>query len=112
MATGMDANPQECPCIHCLQGKLKRTPHRSSNTRGAHKLEFLHVDIQGPFDVGNDVSRYSVGIVDDFSQRGWAVPIRTRDALSPLLISFLEQHQRPELRCRRIRLDRGGENMG
>ena len=38
-------------------------------------------------------------------------PVPTRDKLAETLVQYLERYQRPEIRCRRIRLDRAGENI-
>ena len=76
-------------------------------------MELLHIDVAGPFDEGLDGSRYWVTIVDDFT--GWIeiIPIpRRQHFVIESLRFFLDHNERPERKCRRIRLDRISEQVG
>jgi len=109
-----DDAPRE-PCNPCLQGRMVETPHRRSETckRATYAMELLHIDVAGPFEEGLDGSRYWLTIVDDFT--GWVeiVPIpRRQEYVVESLRYFLDHNERPERKCRRIRLDRIPEQVG
>ena len=76
-------------------------------------MEFIHMDAAGPFDEGLDGSRYWLTIVDDWT--GWVeiIPIPRRQGfIIESLCFFLDHNERPERKCRRIRLDRIPEQVG
>lgn len=76
-------------------------------------MEFLHIDVAGPFDEGLDGSRYWLTVVDDFT--GWieivTIPRRQEFVIESLRF-FLDHNERPERKCRRISLDRIPEQVG
>ncbi|CRG92846.1 hypothetical protein PISL3812_09917 [Talaromyces islandicus] len=107
-----DMEPRQ-PCNPCLQGRMIEKPHKSSGKKGEYAMELLHIDVAGPFDEGLDGSRYWLTIVDDFT--GWIeiIPIpRRREYVIESLRFFLDHNERPERKCRRIRLDRIPEQVG
>jgi hypothetical protein len=109
-----DMEPRQ-PCNPCLQGRMTEKPHNRSerNRRGEYPMELLHIDVAGPFDEGLDGSRYWLTIVDDFT--GWIeiIPIpRRQEFVIESLRFFLDHNERPERKCRRIRLDRIPEQVG
>ncbi|KAJ5350210.1 hypothetical protein N7541_007937 [Penicillium brevicompactum] len=103
------------PCNPCLQGRMIERSHRRSRVsrRGEHTMDLLHIDVAGPFDEGLDGSRYWLTIVDDFT--GWIeifpIPRRQHFVIESLRF-FLDHNERPERKCKRIRLDRISEHMG
>ncbi|THC95888.1 hypothetical protein EYZ11_004619 [Aspergillus tanneri] len=118
-----DANPQRLkkqahgvrdmeprrPCNPCPRGRMIEKPHKLSgrSRRGDYAMELLHIGVSGPFDEGLDSSRYWLTIVDDFT--GWIeiIPIpRQQEFVIESLRFFLDYNERPERKCRRIRLDR------
>ncbi|KAJ5654904.1 hypothetical protein N7490_001907 [Penicillium lividum] len=109
-----DMEPRQ-PCNPCLQGRMIEKPHNRSGRsgRGEYTMELLHIDVAGPFDEGLDGSRYWLTIVDDFT--GWIeiipIPRRQEFAIESLRF-FLDHNERPERKCRRIRLDRIPEQVG
>lgn len=107
-----DMEPRQ-PCNPCLQGRMTEKPHSSSNKRGEYAMELLHIDVAGPFNESLDGSRYWFTIVDDFT--GWIeiIPIPQRQGfVIESLRFFLDHNERPERKCRRIRLDRIPEQVG
>jgi hypothetical protein len=109
-----DVAPRQ-PCNPCLQGRMTETPHRRSEAskRSKYAMELLHIDVAGPFEEGLDGSRYWITIVDDFT--GWVeiIPIPQRqEFVVESLRYFLDHNERPERKCRRIRLDRIPEQVG
>ena len=107
-----DTVPSE-PCNPCLQGRMVERPHTRPFRRGQYPMEFLHVDAAGPFDEGLDGSRYWLTIVDDAT--GWIeitpIPQRKEFVIESLKF-FIDHNERPERKCRRIRLDRIPEQVG
>ena len=76
-------------------------------------MELLHIDVAWSFDEGLDGSRYWLTIVDDFT--GWMEIIRIprrQEFVIESLRFFLDYNERPERKCRRIRLDRIPEQVG
>jgi hypothetical protein len=109
-----DSAPRH-PCNPCLQGRMTEKSHRHSNRshKGEYPMELLHIDVAGPFDEGLDGSQYWLTIVDDFT--GWIeiIPIPRRQGfVIESLRFFLDHNERPERKCRRIRLDRIPEQVG
>jgi hypothetical protein len=109
-----DMEPRH-PCNPCLQGRMIERSHSRSrgSRRGEHAMDLLHIDTAGPFDEGLDGSRYWLTIVDDFT--GWIeiIPIpRRQHFVIESLRFFLDHNERPERKCRRIRLDRISEQVG
>ncbi|KAJ5111782.1 hypothetical protein NUU61_001412 [Penicillium alfredii] len=114
-AHGIRDDAPRQPCNPCLQGRMIETPHRRSEAgkRANFAMELLHIDVAGPFEEGLDGSRYWLTIVDDFT--GWVeiVPIlRRQEYVVESLRYFLDHNERPERKCRRIRLDRIPEQVG
>jgi hypothetical protein len=88
-------------------------PHRSTMRKGEYPMDFIHMDAAGPFDEGLDGSRYWLTIVDDWT--GWVeiIPIHRRQGfIIESLCFFLDHNERPERKCRRIRLDQIPEQVG
>ncbi|EDN03770.1 hypothetical protein HCAG_01635 [Histoplasma mississippiense (nom. inval.)] len=109
-----DVEPRQ-PCNPCLQGRMIEKPHGRSgpHRRGEYPMELLHIDVAGPFDEGLDGSCYWLTIVDDST--GWIeiVPIPRRQGfVIESLRFFIDHNERPERKCRRIRLDRIPEQVG
>jgi hypothetical protein len=102
-------------CNPCLQGRMIEKPHNrpGRSRKGGYPMELLHIDVAGPIDEGLDGSRYWLTIVDDFT--GWIeiIPIpRRQEFVIESLRFFLDHNERPERKCRRIRLDRIPEQVG
>lgn len=101
-------------CETCALLKSKEEPHTGKIARGTHKLEVISIDICGPFrDLGSNGEKYWLTIVDNYTSRTWAFPMRSRDSadLVRILRDFLEAWSRPESRCHHIHLDQSGENV-
>jgi hypothetical protein len=107
----MDPPPDNCVCIPCVQGRMKEKPHKKKFKPGTYPLEFIYTDIAGPFPVtGYNQSRYWVTFLDDYTQIAEAYPIARKSEFFRCFQRFIEKYSRPERRCRRVRLDWGGEN--
>ncbi|KAJ5473962.1 hypothetical protein N7475_003528 [Penicillium sp. IBT 31633x] len=109
-----DMEPRQ-PCNPCLQGRMIEKPHNRSgqSRRGEYAMELLHIDVAGPFDEGLDGSRYWLTIVDDFTRWIEIIPIpRRQEFVIESLRFFLDHNERPERKCKRIRLDRIPEQVG
>lgn len=114
MATGMHDIQEDgfCICEACVKGRMKERPHAGKIARGQHPLDLIHIDIAGPFRTpGYDQSRYWVTLLDDCSQWAEVEPVQHRSEVFTSVRNFIERNETPERYCRRIRLDRGGENV-
>ena len=113
LATGVTlTNPgtNSCTCEPCVFGRMKEKPHSSHNTRGAYPMEFVHMDICGPFPfLGNKGERFWATYLDDATQICEVVAVKHKNKAFPLFKQFLAQNERPEKMCHRVRIDPGGE---
>ncbi len=76
-------------------------------------MELLHIDVAGPFNEGLDGSRYWLTIIDDFTAWIEVIPIpRRQEFVIESLRFFLDHNERPERKCRRIRLNQIPEQVG
>ena len=108
---GMRPLPYKCLCKPCVQGRMKGGAHVKPAKPGTAPLEFIHTDIAGPMPVtGIGGKRYWVTFLDDYTQTAEAIPITEKSELFVQFRSYLRRHETPERRCRRLRLDRAGEN--
>ncbi|KAJ5593542.1 hypothetical protein N7537_010446 [Penicillium hordei] len=102
-------------CNPCLQGRMIEESH--SRLRGSrreeHAMNLLYIDVAGAFDEGLNGSRYWLTIVDDFTSWIELIPIPRRQHFVIESLRFvLDHNERPERKCRRIRLDRISEQVG
>lgn len=114
IATGMDDAQEDgrCMCEPCVMGRMTERPHTGTIAPGRHPLDLIHTDVAGPIKVtGHDQSRYWVTCLDDFTQWAEVEPLQHRSQAFSCIRKFIESNELPERRCRRIRLDRGGENI-
>lgn len=112
--TGMDDAQEDgrCMCEPCVKGRMTERPHTGKISPGRHPLDLIHTDVAGPIKViGHDKSRYWVTGLDDFTQWAEVEPLQHRSQAFSHIQRFVERNELPERRCRRIRLDRGGENI-
>lgn len=74
------------PCDDCEAANKKNHNRPSSNSQRATRcLERIFMNICDPFDEGTDECRYFLMIIDDYSRRSWAYPIKTKDQASAML---------------------------
>ena len=114
IATGMDDAQEDgrCMCEPCVMGRMTERPHTGTIAQGRHPLDLISTDVAGPIKVtGHDQSRYWVTCLDDFAQWAEVEPLQHRSQAFSCIRKFIESNELPERRCRRIRLDRGGENV-
>ena len=111
MLTGMVRSNNAHSCTDCILWRLKEKPHNKPSPRGEYPLEYIHIDIAGPFlVVGYNRCRYWVTFLDDATQLSTTIPIAYKSEMFAKLRKFLAKYKRPERRCHRIRLDDSGEN--
>ncbi|KAL3695354.1 hypothetical protein R1sor_009430 [Riccia sorocarpa] len=99
-------------CPECLAGKQTREPFPAhSETRATTVLQLLHADLCGPFPVpSKGGARYILMIVDDYSRRGWAIPLKLKsDTLDQFIVFCKQAEAETGQRVRGLRTDRGGE---
>ena len=90
---------------------MKGGAHAKPAKPGTAPLEFIHTDIAGPMPVtGVGGKRYWATFLDDYTQTAEVIPIAEKSEFFVQFRSYLRRHKTPERRCRRLRLDRAGEN--
>jgi hypothetical protein len=91
---------RKCVCLHCMNGKSRRTkagssPNSRSIEAAAEPLDRLHCDIRGPMSsrVGNrnqrvramDGSLYYLMVVDEKTGYWWVFPIKRKNEVPSIL---------------------------
>lgn len=74
-------------------------------------MEAVHVDIAELPLAGFDGSRYVVTMLDDFTEWAELTPVKHKSEFFESVRYFVEHNETPARRCKRIRLDRAGENQ-
>jgi hypothetical protein len=109
--TGMRPILEDCICDACVRGRMRGGAHKRPMKRGINPLEFIYTDICGKFPVtGVGGAAYWVTFIDDFTQIAEAYPIASKSEFFTYFRRFLLKWETTERRCRRVRLDWGGEN--
>jgi exodeoxyribonuclease III len=88
-------------CTMCARRKPPR-PQRAGLTasmRGTRPLEFLHIDIVGPFPPTKEGYTYILTMIDQFTRYTWAVPCKERNSgafVKAILETVVYTHGVPE----------------
>ncbi|CAI5955568.1 unnamed protein product [Closterium sp. NIES-64] len=105
------------PCVPCVEGRLRATPHSSPFPPTEAPMQTLHMDVWGPACVhGQGHERYFLLVVDDYSRYTTVFPLRSKGEVTEVLIDWIRA-ARLQLRrsfCSdflvlRLHSDRGGE---
>ncbi|CAI7846832.1 unnamed protein product [Closterium sp. NIES-54] len=105
------------PCLPCVEGRQRATPHSSSFPPTTAPLQTLHMDVWGPARVsGQGRERYFLLVVDDYTRYTTVFPLHSKGEVSAVLIPWIRM-VRLQLRERfgqdlpvlRLHSDRGGE---
>lgn len=98
-------------CKDCVEGRMRERPHDDTILPGTYLMEAVHVDIAELSLAGFDSSRYVVAMQDDLTERAELTPVKHNSELFKSVRYFVEHNETPVRRCKRIRLDRTGENQ-
>ncbi|CAI7813855.1 unnamed protein product [Closterium sp. NIES-54] len=105
------------PCVPCVEGRLRATPHSSPFPPTEAPMQMLHMDVWGPARVrGKGHERYFLLVVDDYSRYTTVFPLRSKGEVTEVLIDWIRA-ARLQLRrsfgsdfpVLRLHSDRGGE---
>jgi hypothetical protein len=100
MVTGLKIKPGGSlgPCDGCAKGKFSRSPFLISKNRSKHVLDWLHMDLQGPFTRSIAGYTYTLAVVDDNTQMGWKEYLKNKsdaaDEIKALIICLETQTER------------------
>ncbi|CAI7878905.1 unnamed protein product [Closterium sp. NIES-53] len=99
------------PCIPCVAGRLRATPHSSSLRPATDLFHTLHLDVWGlaPM-LRPERERYFLVVVDDYSRYTTVFPLAKKSGMTFTLIWWLlatEGTRGSRVRC--LHFDRGGE---
>ncbi|CAI7818271.1 unnamed protein product [Closterium sp. NIES-53] len=105
------------PCLPCVEGRQRATPHSSSLPPTTSPLQTLHMDVWGPARVsGQGRERYFLLAVDDYTRYTTVFPLRNKGQVVDVLIPWirgvhlqLRERFRTDLPVLRLHSDRGGE---
>ena len=98
-------------CKDCVKGRMRERPHDGTIQPGTYPMESIHVDIAELPVPGYDGNRYAVTKLDDFTEWAELTPAKRRSEFFEHVRYFVEHNETPTHRCKRIRLDRAGENQ-
>jgi hypothetical protein len=89
LVDGMDLDiSSDAPvCDTCIRGKQTRAhiPKVREGPKPTRRLEQIHVDLSGKVAVkSRSGNQYTLDIVDDYSTRGWCIPIPNKAATFPI----------------------------
>ena len=98
-------------CEDCVKGRMRERPHNSKIKLGSYPIEAIHADIAELPVLGFDGSRYAMTLLDDFTEWAELIPIRQKSEFFEQVRCFVEHNETPTRRCKRIQLDRAGENQ-
>ena len=102
---------KEGVCPRCAEGKLKRGPFPSSQSKTSHILQLVHSDISGMMPV-NSLGGYSyyLTFTDDYSRKTWIYFLKKKDEVFPWFwhLKALIENQ-TEKKIKILRTDNGTE---
>ncbi|CAI7861452.1 unnamed protein product [Closterium sp. NIES-54] len=91
------------PCLPCVEGRQRATPHSSSFPLTTAPLQTLHMDVWGPARVsGQGRERYFLLVVDDYTRYTMVFPLRSKGQVVDVLIRWIRAFSSDLLRdfCR------------
>ncbi|CAI7879770.1 unnamed protein product [Closterium sp. NIES-54] len=105
------------PCLPCVEGRQRTTPHSTSFPPTSAPLQTLHMDVWGPARVsGQSRERYFLLVVDDYTRYTTVFPLRSKGQVVDVLIPWirtvhllLREQFGQDLPVLRLHPDRGGE---
>lgn len=107
-----DVHPDEVRlCKDCVKGRMREHPHDGSILPGTYLMEAVHIDIAELPLAGFDGSKYVVTILDDHTEWAELTPVKHKSEYFESVRYFVEHNKTPTRQCKRIRLDRAGENQ-
>lgn len=98
-------------CEHCIIGKHKRTPYKSSEAVSTGILDYVYADLWGPSKTESlERTRYFLSIMDDYSRKLWLYVLKTKDqAFSKFKMCCNQVETRTGKRVKCLRTDNGLE---
>ncbi|CAI7878615.1 unnamed protein product [Closterium sp. NIES-53] len=105
------------PCLPCVEGQQRTTPHSSSFPPTTAPVQTLHMDVWGPARVsGQGRERYFLLVVDDYTRYTTVFPLRSKGEVDDVLIPWictvhlqLRERFGQDLLVLHLHSDRGGE---
>ncbi|CAI7852648.1 unnamed protein product, partial [Closterium sp. NIES-53] len=105
------------PCLTCIEGQQRAAPHSSSLPLTTAPLQTLHMDVWGLARVsGQGRARYSLLVVDHYTQYTTVLPLRSKGEVIDVLIPWirtvrlqLRERFGTDLPVLHLHSDRGGE---
>lgn len=121
MVDGMDLSPGEVkaakeeqrrdPCGACMEGKSKRLPFPTSQSKTADPLELMHMDVMGPVRPASlGQANYLSTVLDDYSRYSVVRTIKRKSDVfgrTRAIVEQLELHTGHKVKT--FRSDNGGE---
>ncbi|CAI7850195.1 unnamed protein product [Closterium sp. NIES-53] len=105
------------PCLSCVKGRQRATPHSSSLPPTIAPLQSLHMNVRGPSRVsGQSCERYFRLVVDDYTRYTTVFPLRSKGQVVDVLIPWiravhlqLRERFHQDLPVLGLHSERGGE---
>ena len=112
VSTGMQLKgTQAGECIKCVEGKQPRASFPISETRATERLQLVHTDLCGPFEVPSlGGSRYFISFIDDATRKLFVYNLETKDQAQKAFQNFRAMVERQTgCRLKVLRSDNGRE---
>ena len=99
------------PCNGCTEGKHHQAPFPKSTTNCATRtIEWLHMELQGPFDTSVQGFTNTLGMIDNHSRKGWKEFLWHKNEAPELIKALIEQLENyTDQWVKIVWSDRGGE---
>ncbi len=98
-----------------LSRKAKQFYIRASSRKTTRPLELIHLGISGPIELSLESYRYTVVILDDFTDASFVETLKKKSELSHELVKLKHpaeiELQMYGIKLTNIRLDRASENL-
>ena len=111
--TKMPKKPADWFCEVCTIAKSKhKTPPPVLESKSERRMQYLHTDLTAKEAVRSiNGNHYSLTIVDDYTRKGWVIPIQRKSDVASVFSSFMKKMEliAKDERIERIRSDNGGE---
>uniref|UniRef100_A0AAG5DG86 Retrovirus-related Pol polyprotein from transposon TNT 1-94 n=1 Tax=Anopheles atroparvus TaxID=41427 RepID=A0AAG5DG86_ANOAO len=100
-------------CTSCVEGKMIRSPFKTSGSVSEQILDIVHTDVCGPFPHTPSGFRYFITFIDDHSRMAFVFLIKKKSDVEQVICNFVALCKTQFNKAPKpIRSDNGGEYTG
>ena len=101
--------PEIAPYETCGISILRSKPHNSHIWLGEAPMDFIHLDVLGPFKIELNGSWFIVIFLCDVTQLSVTYYIKSKADVFDCFRNFKQHYERPDRKIHRLRANNGGE---